>query len=82
MALSIEYFTLDTTSAADRAVSLSGTPNSPVNVALDVVNGTAQALTNDFAVDGTRIIWDSTDYNLYPLLYEVGDQVRVLYDKS
>ena len=82
MTLSIEYFTLSLTDVTNKYVALSGTPTSPSNVALDVVNSTAQAILSDFGVDGTKIAWDNTSLNLYSLLDSTNDQLRVIYDKS
>jgi hypothetical protein len=81
MAFSVDYFTLDASSASQKYVDMSGTPSLPNNVALDLISGTAQSLNGDFAVDGTRIKWDSTVYGLYSQLV-LGDKLRVIYDKS
>ena len=82
MAFEVQYFTLDSTDATNMYVSLAGLPVSATNVALDLISGTAQALTNDFGVDGTRIRWDSTVYNLYDSTLIPGDELRVIYDRS
>jgi len=88
MAFEVQYFTLDSTDATNMYVSLDGLPVSERNVALDIISGTAQMLeytsgtpTNDFGVDGSRIRWDSTDYNLYDSTLIPGDQLRVIYDR-
>ena len=81
----VEYFTLTPTDATNEYVSLSGYPVVSTNVALDVVSGTAQALTDgsgDFGVDGTRIVWDNTNYGLNQEGLTTGDKLRVIYDKS
>jgi len=77
----VEYFTLSPTDASNRYVGLSGTPLSANNVALDTIGGTAQSLSGDFAVDTTKVKWDSTSYGLYTQL-SAGDAIRVIYDKS
>lgn len=77
----VEYFTLDSTEATNKFIELGGVPVSSTNVALDLIGGSAQALTGDFAIDGTNIKWDSTSYDLY-LLLTTGDKLRVIYDKS
>ncbi|MBE3084739.1 MAG: hypothetical protein IMZ64_00800 [Bacteroidetes bacterium] len=77
----VEYKTLDATDTTNMFVSLDGTPITADNVALDTIGGTAQALDGDFAVDGTRIKWDSTVYNLYSQL-TTGDKLRIIYDRS
>lgn len=77
----VEYFTLSSVDASNRYVDLTGTPVSALNVALDTIGGTAQALSGDFGVDSTKIKWDSTSYNLYNQL-GTGDILRVIYDRS
>jgi len=81
MSFEVEYFELLPADATNEYVSLGGTPLVSNNVALDIITGTAQALTGDFGVDGTNIVWDSTSYNLNGQL-SVGDKLRVIYDKS
>lgn len=81
MAFEVEYFTLTGTDATNEYLSLSGTPIVADHVAVDLVGGTAQALTGDFGVDGTKILWDSTSYNLNGLLAE-NDKMRAIYDRS
>jgi hypothetical protein len=88
MAFEVQYFTLDSTDATNMYVTLDGVPVSERNVALDIISGTAQMLeytsgapANDFGVDGTRIRWDSTNYNLYDSTLVPGDQLRVIYDR-
>lgn len=51
------------------------------NIALDTIGGTAQALTGDFALDGTMVRWDNPSYGLYNQL-GANDAVRVIYDKA
>ena len=77
----VEYFTIDTTSAANKYIDLAGTPVVSDNVAMDLIGGTAQALTGDFGVDSTRVEWDNTSYNLYSQI-STGDKIRIIYDKS
>lgn len=77
----VEYFTLGPSDATNEYVALGGTPVTSNNVALDVISGTAQALTGDFGVDGTNVVWDSTSYNLNGQLAS-GDKLRIIYDKS
>ncbi len=81
MSFEVEYFTLSLVDATNEYVGLGGTPLVSNNVALDVISGTAQALTGDFGVDGTNVVWDSTSYNLNGQLV-FGDKLRVIYDKS
>jgi hypothetical protein len=81
MAFDVEYFELTGTDATNEYISLSGTPVVADNVAIDLVGGTAQALSGDFGIDGTRIVWDSTSYNLNGLM-ATGDKVRAIYDRS
>ena len=81
MAFLVEYFTLTGTDATNEYIPLGGTPVVSDNVALDLVGGTAQALTGDFGIDGTRVVWDSTSYNLNGLL-ATGDKLRAIYDRS
>jgi hypothetical protein len=77
----VEYFTLNATDSTNKYVALAGQPVSAGNVALDLIGGTAQAITGDFGVDGTKVKWDSTVYNLYPFI-ATGDKLRVIYDRS
>lgn len=80
----VEYFTLTASDATNRYVDLSGTPVDSSNVAMDIISGTAQLLTDssgDFGVDSTRIVWDTTSYNLYDQL-GTGDKIRIIYDRS
>lgn len=85
MSFEVEYFTLESVDATNEYVSLSGTPIISTNVALDIISGTAQLLTDgtvgDFGMDGTKVIWDSTSYTLNGQLV-IGDKLRVIYDKS
>jgi len=81
MAFEVEYFTLDTTSSANKYVNLGGTPFDPNDVVMDLIGGTAQAINNDFGVDGTKVKWDNPSFNLYPFLSS-GDQIRIIYDRS
>jgi len=81
MSFEVEYFTLDSTSASNQYVGLAGTPVLATNVAMDLIGGTAQAINNDFGVDGTKIKWDSGSYGLNGILSN-GDQIRIIYDKS
>jgi len=77
----VEYFTLAPTDATNEYISLSGTPVVADNIAIDLVGGTAQALSGDFGIDGTKILWDSTSYNLNGLM-ATGDKLRAIYDRS
>jgi hypothetical protein len=81
MAFAVDYTTVSTADAINRFISLTGTPISATNVAMDMIGGTAQALTGDFGVDGTRIKWDSPSYGLYNQVAS-GDNIRVIYDRS
>lgn len=81
MSFEVEYFTLTDADATNEYISLDGTPIVSDNVALDLIGGTAQALSGDFGVDGTHIEWDNTSYNLNGVL-ATGDKLRVIYDKS
>jgi len=81
MSFEVEYFTLNATDSSNRYISLAGTPLSSNNVAMDLIGGTAQALTGDFGVDGTDITWDGVSYGLYNMMSS-GEKVRVIYDKS
>lgn len=81
MSFEVEYFTLSPVDATNGYLSLNGVPASSTNVAMDLIGGTAQALSGDFAVDGTRIRWDNTSYNLYDQM-ATGDKVRIIYDRS
>jgi len=76
----VDYRTLTSTDATNRYMSLSGTPTSSLDVAVDLVGGTAQG-TTDYYVDGTNVKWDMTSYGLYSML-ATGDKVRVIYDRS
>lgn len=81
MAFETEYFELTPTDATNEYIPLGGTPVVADNVAVDLVGGTAQALSGDFGLDGTRIVWDNTSYNLNGLLAS-GDKMRAIYDRS
>lgn len=81
MSFEVEYHQLSPTDASNKYLDLTSVPVSAQNVALDLISGTAQALNGDFAVDGTRIKWDSTTYGLYDDL-AAGDKLRVIYDRS
>ena len=75
----VEYFNLSPTDAANKFVTLSGTPLSSSNVAMDTIGGTAQSLNGDFAVDSSKIKWDG--YGLDGVLASA-DNIRIIYDKS
>jgi hypothetical protein len=79
----VDYFTLDATAVLNRYVVLSGTPISALNVAMDIVGGTAQYLSvdGDFEVDGSKVTWDNTNLALYNQL-DVNDRIRVIFDRS
>ncbi len=81
MSFEVEYFTLEDTDATNEYVLLGGTPVVADNVALDLIGGTAQALSGDFGVDGTSVKWNDATYNLNGVL-TTGDKLRVIYDKS
>lgn len=81
MSFEVEYFTLSATDATNEYVALGGIAVSPANVALDVIGGTAQALTGDYGADATSVRWDSAAYNLNGALAEA-DKIRVIYDRS
>lgn len=81
MAFEVEYFQLSAGDISNKYVDLSGTPVDSDNVTLDSIGGTAQAITNDFGVDGTRVRWDSTSYALYNQFQE-NDRIRIIYDRS
>ena len=83
MAFEVEYFTLDTTQATNRRVFLvEGVPVDATNVVMDLIGGTAQAYSGDFAViDATTVTWDNPSYNLYNQL-ATDDKIRVIYDRS
>lgn len=77
----VEYYTLSLTDATNKYVDLPGVPVNVGYVAMDLIGGTAQELTGDFTVDGTRVRWDNTAYGLYSIL-ATGDKLRVIYDRS
>lgn len=79
MAFEVDYFTLDATAVVQKYVTLSGLPSSPTDVAMDLIGGTAQAINGDFAVDSTKVTWDG--YTLDGTM-SLGDQVRVIYDRT
>lgn len=81
MSFEVEYFTLLPVDATNEYVLLAGTPVDPDNVALDLIGGTAQALSGDFGADSTSVKWDNPAYNLNGIL-ATGDKLRVIYDKS
>ena len=82
MSLIVETHQLDSTDISNGFLSLvDGVPASSLNVAMDLVQGSAQAMNGDFGVDGTKIVWDSTAYALNGQLAAY-DIVRVLYDRS
>lgn len=81
MSFEVEYFTLTPTDATNEYVLLGGTPVVTENVALDLIGGTAQALSGDFFADNTSVRWDNTSYNLNGVL-GTGDKLRVIYDMS
>jgi len=87
MALAVEHITLNATQASNRYVDMTGTPVDVVNVALDTIGGTAQAIDGDFGVDATtasplvRVKWDSAGYALYSQLV-TNDRIRIIYDRS
>ena len=82
MTLKVEYKTLSSADATNQYVSLTGTPVDST-VALDLISGTAQAFGTDFTVDGTKVKWD-----ISPSLTDtttglvIGDELRVIYDRS
>jgi hypothetical protein len=75
----VEYKTLGLGDVTNGYFSLLGTPIDNTNVALDIIGGTAQYLSNsgDFVVNGTKVIWDGTN-----LVLDINDRVRVIYDRS
>jgi hypothetical protein len=74
----VEYFTVDATS---NYVDLSSTPTDTSSVSLDVVGGTAQAMSVDFDVeDGTRVSWEA--FPLDSQFDTTADIVRVMYDQA
>ena len=81
MTFEVDYFTLDATDSSNQYLELSGTPTVSDNVAMDLVGGTAQAINGDFGVDGTKVLWDNTSYNLNGQM-ATGDKVRVIFDRS
>lgn len=89
MAFDVDYFTLSGTDATNKYVTLTYPPTSPVNVAMDIISGTAQHLfgvpagdtTGDFFVSGSTIRWDATNYGLYNS-FNTGDRIRIIYDRS
>jgi hypothetical protein len=81
MSFTVDYKTLDTTDASNRFIILTTTPASATNVAVDTISGTAQALDGDFAVDGTKIKWDSPSYGLYSDM-TAGDKLRIIFDST
>ena len=81
MAFKVDYFTLVSSDATNKYVVLSGVPVDSSSVALDVIQGTAQAFPTDFVVDGTKVKWDFTASPLYSDL-SLADQLRVIYDRS
>ena len=81
MAFTVDYFTLDVTTATNRYIILTANPSSPTQVAMDLCGGTAQSLNGDFGVTDSTVKWDSTSYALYSML-AFGDKVRIIYDRS
>lgn len=80
MAFEVDYFILSGADATiTKAVTLSGTPSSSA-VAMDLIGGTAQAISGDFGVSGNQIKWDGT-YALNGVLAK-DDKVRVIYDRA
>lgn len=77
----VEYFQLSASDASNRFIGLAGVPISASNVAMDTIGGTSQSLNGDFGVDGTKIKWDSSSYNLYNQL-STNDNIRIIYDRS
>ncbi len=86
MAFDVNYFTLGVPDIASKYVTLDGTPVNPGYVALDIIGGTAQAIRTDFTVSGVPSVGWTVDWaglNLDttgPLA--LGDQLRVIYDRS
>ena len=78
----VYYKTLGVSDASNKYFPLDGVPLSAVNVALDTIGGTAQALSGDFAVDGTKIRWDGLGLDGTSGTLSAGDIVRVIYDRS
>jgi len=81
MSLNVYTHQISYIDSSSLSFSLDGVPVGSRNVAMDLIGGTAQSLNNDFGVDGTRIVWDSSAYNLYSQL-NAKDIVRVIYDRS
>ena len=76
----VQYNTISPSEASAKMFALDGSAIT-YNVALDTIGGTAQALTGDFALDGTMVRWDSSTYGLYTQLAQ-NDVVRVIYDRA
>lgn len=72
----VEYFTLSSTDATNKYVTVSNTPASPARVMLDVIGGTAQEFNVDFTVVSNQIRWNG--YALDGIL-TTGDKLRVWY---
>lgn len=84
MAFKVDYFTLAALDATNKYVVLSGVPVDTSSVALDVISGTAQLMSDssgDFAVTDSTVRWDSSSYGLNSQLI-TGDKLRVIYDRS
>jgi len=93
MTFAVEYFTLASADATSKYVVLGGTPVDPASVALDLISGTSQAIYPNRFYDGTRtygndygvvdstVLWNDATYALFSELV-IGDQLRVIYDRS
>jgi hypothetical protein len=74
--LKVEYFPVN---SAVNQVILSAVPTDTASVSVDLVGGTAQALSVDFVVtDNTVVSWTG----LGPQFDSTVDTVRVIYDRS
>lgn len=85
MAFEVDYFTLSALDATRKYVILTGVPSTPTDVAMDLIGGTAQYTSStaiplrDFIVDSTKLTWGG--YGLDGTM-SIGDQVRVIYDRT
>jgi hypothetical protein len=74
----VEYFELDSSEIAAKAITLSFTPQIPQYVVLDVISGGPQVYLEDFIVTGASLSWDGLALEG---ILSAGDKFRVVYVK-
>lgn len=74
----VDEFTLDQDNIDNRYVRLSGLPDNPHEVALNIIGAAAQYYPEDYyVVFGNLLNWAGTPLEA---MFEIGDEIRVIYE--